>query len=184
MTSRGTMPKGWKPPSESTNENKTNGIDISYDLTIKRYEQEFSRYQHLEGKAGTQIGFSGVIIAIFSFVFGSMEFDQILKNEYTGLFGWGLGILLISVGIGIAALTKFGKTLPVFMPEKFFDKYDTKNDKREQALYAYFDIIADFEEANNRKAKLLYAGNIATLLGLLVSFISFLLVFRIITING
>lgn len=157
--------------------------DIAYDLTIKRYEQEFSRYQHLDGKAGTQIGFSGIIIAILSFVIGSMEYEQILQNEYTGLFGWGLAILLISVGIGIGALTKFEKTLPVFMPEKFFDKYDKSDDKREQALYAYFDMIADIEDANNRKAKLLYAGNIFTLLGLGISFISFLLVFGIVTIN-
>ena len=67
--------------------------------------------------------------------------------------------------------------------KKFFDKYDKSNDKREQALYAYFDMIADIEDANNRKAKLLYAGNIFTLLGLGVSFISFLLVFSIVTIN-
>jgi len=156
--------------------------DIAYDLTIKRYDQEFSRYQHLDGKAGTQIGFSGVIIAILSFVIGSMDYEQIIQNEYTELFGWGIGILLISVSIGIGVLTKFGKTLPVFMPEKFFDKYDKLDDKREQALYAYFDLIADIEEANNRKAKLLYAGNVFTLLGLGISFISFLLVFGIIAI--
>ena len=69
------------------------------------------------------------------------------------------------------------------MPEKFYDKYDDANDKRKQALYAYFDMIADIEDANNRKAKLLYAGNIVTLIGLGVSFISFLLVFGLIRIN-
>lgn len=174
------MPKGWKPPTNNSNNDSPSGTDITYDLTMKRYEQEFSRNQHLDSKAGTQIGFSGIIIAILSFVIGSMDYDQILQNEYTRLFGWGLGILLFSVGIGIVVLSPFKKNLSVFMPEKFFDKYDEANDKRKQALYAYFDMIADIEDVNNRKARLLYVGNISTLIGLGVSFISFLLVFGII----
>lgn len=160
--------------------------DITFELTVKRYDQEFSKYQHLDGKAGTQIGFSGIIIAILSFAIGSMKFEQIVQNEYAVLFGWGLGILLVSVAIGILSLTKFSKTLPMFMPEKFYDKYDESDEsdeKRKQALYAYFDLIAEIEDANNRKAKMIYAGNIFTLIGLAVSFISFLLVFGIIVIN-
>jgi len=177
------MPKGWESPTKKTEKKESNEPDLSYDLTIKRYDQEFSRYQHLDGKAGTQIGFSGIIIAILSFAIGSMKYEEIIQNEFTPLFGWGLGILLLSVGIGIMVLTKLNKNLPVFMPEKFYDKYDDANDKRKQALYAYFDMIADIEDANNRKAKLLYAGNIVTLIGLGVSFISFLLVFGLIRIN-
>ena len=155
--------------------------DITYDLTIKRYDEEFSRSQHLDSKAGTQIGFSGIIISILSFAIASLEYDQIITNPYLPLLGWGLAIILISIGFGITALTKFKKTLPIFKPEKFYDKYDETPDaeKRKQALLAYFDLIYDFEDVNNRKAKILYAGNLATILGLLISFISFLFIFKI-----
>ena len=38
--------------------------DTLFDITVKRYEQEVGRKHHLDTKAGTQIGFAGIIIAI------------------------------------------------------------------------------------------------------------------------
>jgi len=155
--------------------------DFSYESTIKRYEQEVSRSQHLDQKASNQIGFAGVIMAILSFVFGSSGFVTMLSSEYSRWLFAGMGLLLLSISIGIAALTRLKKTLPVFNPEKFYDKYDKKDEpeQRRQLLLAYFDIIYDIENGNNLKAKLLYAGNVATLIGLSVSFISFLLILKV-----
>ena len=155
--------------------------DTLFDTTVKRYDQELSRTHHLDNKAGTQIGFSGIIIAILSFVFGSLEFEQISNNEHLWIFALGIGVLLISVAIGIAALTRFKKTLPVFLPEKFYDKFGKLDEakQKEQILLGFFDLIYDFDIVNNRKAKILYAGNIATIIGLLISFISFLMIYKV-----
>lgn len=148
---------------------------------MNRYDREFSRSQHLDEKASYQMGFSGIIISILAFVFGSNGIKEIIKDQN---FHWlliGIGILLISISMGIAALTRLKKTLPVFQPENFYDKYDSKQqeEQRKQLLLAYFDLIDDFKNQNNYKAKLLYAGNILSLIGLSVSFISFLLVLHV-----
>src|SRR2546428_5516721 len=130
-------------------------VDHLYETTMNRYEQEFSRTQHLDQKASNLIGFTGIIIAILSFAFGSNGIREINASPY---FVWliiGIGVLLFSIIMGITALTRFKKTLPVFIPEKFYDKYKdkTENEQREQILLGFFDLIYDFEKVNNRKAK-------------------------------
>ncbi len=155
--------------------------DVVFDLTLKRYDQEFSRYVHLDSKAISQIGFSGIIISILSFILSTLEFDKITANPYLPLIG--LGLLLGSVFFGILALTKSKKTLPRFEVEKFHKKFKgTEDEKRNRILVSYFELIKDFDADNNRKAVLIYIGNIATLSGLIVSFITFLLIFNVIEI--
>lgn len=152
--------------------------DTLFDMTIKRYEQEVARKHHLDNKAGTQIGFSGVIIAILGFIFGALEFQEIVTNQYLWILELGIGILLLSIGIGILAIiTK--KNVPVFLPEKFYDKFNDSNEaeQRKQILLGYFDLIYDFEKVNNSEAKILFVSSILMIVGLVISFISFLLVF-------
>jgi len=70
--------------------------DTLFDITVKRYEQEVGRKHHLDNKAGTQIGFSGVIIAILGFIFGSLKFEEIVTNEHLWLLAAGMAVMLIS----------------------------------------------------------------------------------------
>lgn len=155
--------------------------DSLFDLTIKRYDLEVERRHHLDNKAISQIGFSGVIIAILGFVFGSLEFQEIITNGYLWTLALGMGFLLISIGFGMIGIIA-KKNLAVFLPEKFFDKFKTleEAEQREKILLAYFDMIADLELVNNSKAWLLNISSIVMITGLVISFISFLLIFKLI----
>src|SRR2546422_2034325 len=101
---------------------------MSFFLTMaeKRYDFEVSRWQNLDQKASNQIGFGGIVIAIFSFIFGSNGFGDIVKNHNFCWLIFGMGLILISIGIGIFSLIKLKKTIPVLNPEVFYDKYKTK----------------------------------------------------------
>ena len=155
--------------------------DALFDVTVKRYEQEVGRKHHLDTKAGTQIGLSGVIIAIFGFVFGSLEFDDLVTNQHLWILGLGMGIILLSIGSGIFAVIS-KKNVPVFLPEKFYEKYKDAEEmeQRKQILFGYFDMIYDFEQVNNSQAKILFLTSILLIIGLVISFIALLLVFKVI----
>ncbi len=155
--------------------------DTLFDITVKRYEQEVGRKHHLDNKAGTQIGFSGVIIAILGFIFGSLKFEEIVTNEHLWLLAAGMAVMLISIGFGILAIITKKKT-PVFLPEPFYDKFNDEDEKkqREEILFGYFDNIYDFEQVNNSEAKILFVSSIIMVTGLVISFISFLTVFKLV----
>ena len=152
-----------------------------WEITKDRYDKEFERWQHIDGKAGTQIGFSGIIISIVAIAFSNYGIEQIKQIEILQLFVIGIGFLLLSIAIGIAALTKFKKTIPIISPEKLYDKYgkSPEEEQKKQLMLAYFDLIYEFETTNGRDAKLLYAGNVATLVGLVISFISLVFIFKV-----
>ena len=150
-----------------------------FDVTVDRYNKEFERCQHLDNKAGTAIGFSGVIVSIIGIVFYSVDIVDIDDEELTILI-FGIAILLLSIVFGITVLTKFKKTIPVFNPEGFY-KDVTMGDKEkdlEEIFFIYLDNIYDLAKANELDAKLLYYGNITTLVGLTISFISFILIIK------
>lgn len=156
--------------------------EFIFDMTIKRYDQEFSRYQHIDQKAGTQIGFAGIIMAVLGFIFGSNEFVNATQDVGYYFLVSGMALLLIAIGIAIMALIHYKKALPVFLPEKFYDKYKDESEikQKEEVLLAYFDFIYSLEVRNNFKAKLLHYGNIVTLGGLTLSFISFLYLIKLV----
>ena len=45
--------------------------DFLLNRAIKRYEDEIERMRQFDNKAGNQIGYVGVIIAVFGFIVGS-----------------------------------------------------------------------------------------------------------------
>ena len=104
-------------------------------MTIKRYDQEFSRYQHIDQKAGTQIGFAGIIMAVLGFIFGSNEFVNATQDVGYYFLVSGMALLLIAIGIAIMALIHYKKALPVFYLKNFMIniKMNLKSNKRKRS---------------------------------------------------
>jgi hypothetical protein len=155
--------------------------DELYESAIERYNREFERSHHLDTKTGTQIGFSGLILSILGFVLFAGSFPEI-SGLGLGIFVLAFCILLLSMVFGIAALTKFKKTIPVFNPEGFYKNHKSENEKeqKKQIFLVFLDLIHYIEKANERDAKLLYCGNVAILIGLATTLISFIIILKII----
>ncbi|AKD44121.1 hypothetical protein [Candidatus Nitrosotenuis cloacae] len=67
------------------------------DIAIKRYEEEEVSYsRHLDQKAGTQTGYSGIISALMSVIFGLIQ-NGMLVQINNSLFITGIVFLILSI---------------------------------------------------------------------------------------
>ena len=67
-----------------------------FDVTVDRYNKEFERCQHLDNKAGTAIGFSGVIVSIIGIIFYSTNIADIDDVEVCIIFFWNCNTLTVN----------------------------------------------------------------------------------------
>ncbi|MGI0007133.1 MAG: hypothetical protein ACREAR_03960 [Nitrosotalea sp.] len=149
-------------------------------MAQKRYDIEVTRLQNLHERANNQIGFAGVIIAIFSFIFGSNGINEIMKSQYFVCVVFGLILILGSIFTGIFVVFHKKNRRPAINPEKFYNKYKekTEEEQKEVITLVYFDLIYYFKKRNDQKAEFLSYGNILALFGLLVSLISILFIIK------
>lgn len=136
--------------------------------TVKRYNYEVSRMRNLDNKAGNQIGYVGIILAVLGFVFATTinELnDASLMFLIIGVIG-----LFCSIGLAIYQLTPKPGRVPVLKIREFYQ--DWKSNSLEcDMIDVYFDHIDDMMRYNNSKIGVLKWVHIFTLFGLAVSFI-------------
>jgi len=137
---------------------------------VRVYEQELKRFENVDSKANQQIGFVGVIIAIFGFVAG----DNFQTLEYLVLVIFGLGFLLLSIIISVAKILFPTKKIPVFNVQLYCE--DLKKGKTEETvLEVYLTHIGELSQVVTNKARWLARSYLFMLIGLATSFIGILL---------
>jgi len=155
-----------------------------FELASQRYEQEVSYSQFLDQKASNQTGFGGIITGIIATMFGYGVFSGDIRAIHPDVhfLELGLVLLLISMAIGIIALTPFVKTRKLFNVEKFYNNFkdDSPEEKIEGIFQTYLLMISRMQRINNQKALILYCGSACMLAGIVFSFISMVELIRII----
>ena len=145
-----------------------------FDEVVRRHEIESRHSEHLDQKASNQVGFVGIILAIFASFFGFYDIEFIQKGVDFVLLFWGLGLLLVSLIVGIVVLTPFFRSRAYLDIKEFYEDFKGESDKKQKSLLIqiYFTIIEDMLRRNNQKAIVLYVANGFTLAGMIISFIS------------
>ena len=135
---------------------------------IKRYDNEVERMKWFDNKASNQVGFVGVIIAVFGFIVGS-NIQNISEMSLWVIVG-GISVLLFSISLSIYQLSPKKEKLPVLKIREFYE--DWKENKTESELIEiYFDHIDDMIEFNNSKLNSTRWIYVCTFFGLVISFI-------------
>ena len=144
-------------------------IDELIPHAITEHDRTFERYRNLNSRSSSQIGFVGIIIAIFGFTINPTAADGISWPELFLLIG--IATLLISIGLSIYNLTTKGLSA---VPVKGF--YEDKKDEldKKTLLEMYITIIDELHEKNETKAKALDVSYYFTVGGLVISFIAIL----------
>lgn len=150
--------------------------DLDYDNAVRNYDQEVQRSRHLDNKSNTQIGFTGIILALI----GTVYFDLGMGVKQIGnmwFIGTGIGLLLISMGITIIVITPFYKSMPVLNVGKFHDKYKNFNEttKKEFLTEIYIRLANNLVSFNNKKAMILFFSAALSLIGLTTTFLAFII---------
>jgi len=144
--------------------------------SIKRYDNEVERMRLFDTKAGNQIGYVGVIIAVFGFIVGSNI--QNISQVSLGIIVFGISTLLFSILLSIYQLSPKKNNLPVLKIREFYE--DWKENKLEAELIeVYLDHIDDMIKYNNSKLNSTRWIFVFTFIGLLISFIG--IVYSLIT---
>lgn len=156
--------------------------DYILEVATKQYDQESEYSKHLDEKASNQVGFVGIILAIFASFFGFTDIDVIRDGIDFNFLFWGIGILLIAILFGIFVLTPFFKSRAYFDLPLFYKNFRGKEDKQKETMIkVYFELTRDMLKRNNQKAIILYIGNAFTFGGLVISFISLIPLLEVIT---
>ena len=137
---------------------------------IRVYEQELKRLENVDSKTNQQIGFVGIIIAIFGFVVG----DNFQTLTYLCLVVIGLGFLLSSIIISISKILYPTKKIPEFNVGLFYQDLK-KGETEDTILEVYLIHIDEISRFVTKKARWLAKSYIITLLGIGISFIGILL---------
>ena len=142
--------------------------DFLLNQAIKRYDNEVERMKAFDTKASNQIGFVGVIIAVFGFVVGS-NIQNISGNSLI-IIVIGISILLISILISVIHLTPKKNKLPVLKIREFYE--DWKEKKLDvELIEIYLDHIDEMIQFNNSKLESTRWIYNITFTGLVISFI-------------
>lgn len=142
-------------------------IDELLTHAIIEHDRTFERYRNLNSRSSNQIGFVGVILAIFGVALNPITGDGISWPELFLLIG--MAILLVSIGLSIYNLTTKGlSAIPV---NEFYEDKKEELDKK-TLLEMYIKIIKDIDEKNVTKARALDISYYCTVGGLIISFIS------------
>ena len=155
------------------------------EIASNNYEEETAYTQFLDQKASNQVGFAGIITGIMGTMYGYGLFNSDIRTVHPQNIEFlllGLILLIISIAIGILALTPFLKTRRLFNIQKFYDYYkDESNEEQIKAILpVYFLLINETKRINNQKAIILYCGSACMLAGIIFSFISVLQLFKVI----
>jgi len=142
-------------------------IDELLPHAITEHDRTFERYRNLNTRSSNQIGFVGVIIAIFGVAFNSTAGDGISWPELFLLIG--IAVLLISIGLSIYNLTTKG--LSAITVKGFYEDKGDELDKK-TLLEAYISIIDELHKKNKTKATALDVSYYCTVGGLAISFIA------------
>lgn len=137
---------------------------------VRVYEQELKRFENVDSKANQQIGFVGVIIAIFGFLAG----DNFQTLDYIVLVVFGLGFLLLSIIVSVAKILFPSKKIPEFDVELYL-KDLRKGKPEETILEVYLTHINELSKVVTKKARWLAKSYLFMLIGLATSFIGILL---------
>ena len=139
----------------------TNKIDDLLPHAIKEYDQTLERYVRLNSRATSQIGFVGVIIAIFGFSTQSLTW-----GPSTGIQIAGFVVLLVSIIISIVNLY----TKKFYRPDmkEYFEDEGNELDKK-CLLEQYLESTEKLDIQNNTKAGFLNVSYVMTLIGLSIS---------------
>ena len=142
---------------------------------ISMYEKNIVRYDTIASKATSQIGFVGVIIAIFGFTFS----DNIAESNYLNCIVLGLILLITSIGFSIFLLfPRF--VIPLFDVKKYYnDKKEAKDKGELETIPSLLEMYAHFSEklteATRKKNYVLFSSYVLTLLGLTITFFSIII---------
>ena len=145
--------------------------EILLDIAKQRFDQEASHAESLDSKAGSLIGYSGIIATFIGFLFSA---NIVSANVNPNLLIVGVIFSLLAILAGFIILIPLKKTRDIFLVDDFINDHSNSNDetKINEALNAYLTLIERSEKKNNRKAVGLYIGNILLGIGILISFIS------------
>ncbi len=142
--------------------------DFLLNQAITRYDNEVERMRLFDTKAGNQIGYVGVIIAVFGFIVGSNFQDIAYYSIVISVIG--ISLLMFSVLLSVWQLSPKKNNLPVLNIREFYD--DWKEKKLEVDLIdVYLDHIDDMIKYNNSKLSSTRWIYVFTFIGLLISFI-------------
>jgi len=141
------------------------------DIAKQRFEQEANHAENLDVKAGSLIGYSGVIATFIGFLLGS---HIVSENIDKHLVIDGVIFSLLAILLAFIILVPLRKTRDIFLVEKFVDDMECSNEyvQIKEALNTYLVLIKRAERRNVIRSIILYIGNIMLGIGILISFIS------------
>jgi len=142
--------------------------DFLLNQAIKRYDYEVERMHHFDNKVGNQIGYVGVIIAVFGFIVGS-NFQDIPSNSIV-ISIIGLSILMFSILLSVWQLSPKGGSLPVLRIREFYDDFKANNLEVNliDVYLEHIDEMVNYNDSKLSSTKRIFAS---TFIGLLISFI-------------
>lgn len=145
--------------------------EILLDIAKQRFDQEANHSESIDSKAGSLIGYSGVIATFISFLFSA---NIISTNINQPLLMVGVILSLLAIMTGFVILVPFRKTRDIFKVKEFVNDFQDKSTTEQinEALNTYLVLIEQAEKQNNRNSIILYVGNILLGIGILISFIS------------
>jgi hypothetical protein len=132
---------------------------------IKEFDISYERYGRLNSRTGQQIGFVGVIIAIFSFTAQSLT----VLSLSTAIHMAGIVLLVISIIVSIFNLTT-KMSGNVNMKHYVGDGKDELDKK--SLIHDYQDSTDELDKLNGKKAHRLDLSYILTIFGLTISSIA------------
>lgn len=145
------------------------------DIARQRFEQEATHAESLDSKAGSLIGYSGIIATFIGFLFSSNIIT--VNPAYKGVLITGVILSLLSILCALIILVPLRKTRDVFLVDDFVNDFENskEEDQIKEALNAYQVLIESANKRNSTSALILYIGNILLGIGVLISFISIFL---------
>lgn len=140
--------------------------DDLLEYAVKNYEQGLQRNENIDSKASNQIGFVGVIVAIFGFIVG--QGITVQGHSVIGIL-IGLGILITSIFVSLTILFP-KKKIPVFDTTSYLE--DIRNDRVEDKLVdVYTEMSDELIKYNFTKSAKLKISYLLTFAGIVISFI-------------
>ncbi len=145
--------------------------EILLDIAKQRFDQEASHAESIDSKAGSLIGYSGIIATFIGFLFSANILSTNINHQ---LLIIGVIFSLLAILIGFIILVPLRKTRDIFEIGKFVDDFEKKKTEEQiaEALNTYLVLIEQAEKQNNRNSIILYIGNVLLGVGVLISFIS------------
>lgn len=150
--------------------------ELMFDLVKGRYDGEISRWDSLDSKAGSLIGFFSIVTSL-TLAAGSFNLQAVL-SDITNLviFFGGIAMLLLSI---LFSLLCFSLRNVIFVPntEKLLSKYNNKTYRETltQVMKRMSNAVVKLVETNNQKAMWLRYSWIMFVIALGYLFIAFIM---------